>query len=202
MAACSASIHPQSGDRASSGIIGAGHAWAWPRPKAASPAWSRLVLAWIQSGVSAAAAADLPHLPPQRSSARSRNHGPRTAVRLERVLFCKDWINLQLIGNLATDFSDASIPLLDLEAPACANEGFDQLDVAELKGQARAGLGAPPTYRFASAGRRRRARLSRRNSGRDWLRSILARCDGQHRHPTRVVRRRAGRHDDLPPHDR
>jgi hypothetical protein len=141
-----------------------------PRPKAASPAcrdWS-----WPGSKAASRRGCRGSAAPPAATILRSlKEHGPGTAVRVERMLFCKDWINLQLTGNLATDFSDASIPLFDR---ACTNEAFDQLDVAELKGQARAASARHRPYRFAPAGRRRRPRPSRRNSRRD-------RCDRSRR---------------------
>ena len=102
-----------------------------------------LVLKWIEDGVSARLS---------RFSRTSnwagtagtafrwlKEHEPEAAARVEHVLFCKDWINHQLTGSLTTDFSDASIPFLDLKTRAYADDAFDLLDVAELKGKV-----APP----------------------------------------------------------
>jgi sugar (pentulose or hexulose) kinase len=98
-----------------------------------------LVLGWSRSGVSA----ELSRFSRTSNWAGTagtafrwlKENEPRSAARVECVLFCKDWINFQLTGNLATDFSDASIPFLDLETRTYADEAFDLLGVAELKGK-------------------------------------------------------------------
>ncbi len=54
------------------------------------------------------------------------------AARARHVLYCKDWLNFTLTGNLVTDFTDASIPFLDLETKELAPETFEALGVAEL----------------------------------------------------------------------
>jgi sugar (pentulose or hexulose) kinase len=98
-----------------------------------------LVLDWIQSGVSARLSRICRTSNWAGTAATIfrwlKDNEPQAAQRVERVLFCKDWINLKLTGALATDFSDASIPFLDLEARVYADEAFDLLDVAELKGK-------------------------------------------------------------------
>ncbi len=68
-----------------------------------------------------------------------KDNEPDSAASVEHVIFCKDWINLQLTGRLATDFSDGSIPFMDLETRTYADESFDLLGIAELKGKV-----APP----------------------------------------------------------
>lgn len=62
-------------------------------------------------------------------------HEPEHAARVSKVLFCKDWINYNLTGNIATDFSDASIPFLDLEKRQYAIESFALLGVEALVGK-------------------------------------------------------------------
>jgi sugar (pentulose or hexulose) kinase len=102
-----------------------------------------LVLRWIQNGVSA----QLSRFSRTSNWAGTagtafrwlKDNEPQAASRVAHVLFCKDWINLQLTGNLATDFSDASIPFLDLETRAYADAAFDLFEAAELKGRV-----APP----------------------------------------------------------
>ena len=78
-----------------------------------------LVLRWIRNGVSA----QLSRFSRTSNWAGTagtafrwlKDNEPQAASRVAHMLFCKDWINLQLTGNLATDFSDASIPFLDLD---------------------------------------------------------------------------------------
>ena len=55
---------------------------------------------------------------------------PASAERIRHVLFCKDWITLKLTGVISTDYSDASIPFLDIETRAYAPDAFDLLGVA------------------------------------------------------------------------
>ncbi len=43
-----------------------------------------------------------------------RAHDPAAAKNVHHILTCGDWIGSQLTGNVATDFSNASIPFLDL----------------------------------------------------------------------------------------
>lgn len=68
-----------------------------------------------------------------------KDNEPDNAARVEHVIFCKDWVNLQLTGHLVTDFSDGSIPFMDLESRTYADESFDLLGIGELKGKV-----APP----------------------------------------------------------
>lgn len=60
---------------------------------------------------------------------------PHNAARVAHLLFCKDWIDFRLTGNLATDYADATIPFYDLESRTYADAAFDLLDVGELRGR-------------------------------------------------------------------
>ncbi len=62
-----------------------------------------------------------------------KDNEPETAKRINHVLHCKDWINLNLTGNLTTDFADATIPFLDLESRTYASDAFALLGVEELE---------------------------------------------------------------------
>ncbi len=68
-----------------------------------------------------------------------KEHEAETAARVAHVVFCKDWINLRLTGVLASDFSDGTIPFMDLERRVYAAEAFDLLGIGEF-----AGMLAPP----------------------------------------------------------
>ena len=54
---------------------------------------------------------------------------PDNAARIRHILFCKDWINFRLTGVLSTDYSDASIPFLDIETRAYAPAALGLLGV-------------------------------------------------------------------------
>ena len=43
-----------------------------------------------------------------------KDHEPESYQNMARLCWCKDWIGYQLTGVLATDFTDATIPFLDL----------------------------------------------------------------------------------------
>ncbi len=58
---------------------------------------------------------------------------PEIAARVVTILHAKDWINYKLTGILATDFSDATIPFLDLKRMAYSSDSFTQLGVEALK---------------------------------------------------------------------
>jgi sugar (pentulose or hexulose) kinase len=53
---------------------------------------------------------------------------PSALERASTVLFCKDWLGYKLTGTVNTDFSDASLPYLDVETRTYAD------DVGELVG--------------------------------------------------------------------
>ncbi len=63
-----------------------------------------------------------------------KENEPEAARRVAHVVFCKDWINLQLTGVLAADFSDGTIPFMDLESRTYAAEAFDLLGIGEFAG--------------------------------------------------------------------
>lgn len=62
-----------------------------------------------------------------------KQNEPETIARIAHVMYSPDWIYLQLTGELATDFCNASIPFLDLETRAYPDDGFAALGVQELK---------------------------------------------------------------------
>ena len=57
---------------------------------------------------------------------------PDQARRTEVVFCAKDWINNRLCGAVATDVTDATIPLLDLETGEYSPAAFDRLGCEEL----------------------------------------------------------------------
>lgn len=61
-----------------------------------------------------------------------RDHEPENFARIRHVLFAKDWIVWKLTGQLGTDFSDASIPFLDLETRQYAPEVFAELGLPDM----------------------------------------------------------------------
>lgn len=48
------------------------------------------------------------------------------------ILFCKDWITYRLSGVIGSDYSDASIPFLDLSLQSYASEAFSLLGLPDL----------------------------------------------------------------------
>ncbi len=61
-----------------------------------------------------------------------RQNRPEMAAQTAHVMTCVDWIGLNLTGALATDFSDATIPFLDIASRAYAAAQLEALDCAEL----------------------------------------------------------------------
>lgn len=57
---------------------------------------------------------------------------PEILERVAHILFAKDWINWKLTGTIGTDFSDATIPFLDLETKRYAPEVFTALGLPDL----------------------------------------------------------------------
>lgn len=51
--------------------------------------------------------------------------------RADKLLFCKDWIRYKLTGIIATDLTDASTSLLDMEKGKITNELFQLLDIED-----------------------------------------------------------------------
>ena len=96
-----------------------------------------LVLGWIDDGTSARLSRW------SRTSNWAGTNGtishwfkrnePDVIARAAHVIYSADWIFLQLTGELATDFCDASIPFLDLETRTYADDAFTLLGVPELK---------------------------------------------------------------------
>lgn len=62
-----------------------------------------------------------------------KDNEPETIRNLGTVFFCKDWINFNLTGQIATDFSDATIPFLDLETRSYSHDASQLLGVAEVE---------------------------------------------------------------------
>ncbi len=62
-----------------------------------------------------------------------RQNAPATADQITHVTYCAGWVGLCLTGELATDFSDASIPFLDLTSKEYAPEALDALDARALQ---------------------------------------------------------------------
>ena len=93
------------------------------------------VLQWTESGVHDAIVDNCgTDIWPGTSGAAFRwlkENEPQSIERARYILNCKDWINFKLTGALSTDFSDATIPFLDLTTRRYATDLFDQMDVAE-----------------------------------------------------------------------
>ncbi len=62
-----------------------------------------------------------------------KDHEPDSAARAKYAIHCKDWINVNLTGNLTADFSDATIPFFDLETGAFEPKAFQLLGVDEMQ---------------------------------------------------------------------
>ncbi|MBO6638920.1 MAG: hypothetical protein JJ920_11820 [Roseitalea sp.] len=62
-----------------------------------------------------------------------RDHAPDRARDTAHVVYCADWIGACLTGELATDFSNASIPFLDLGEKRYDDAALDALDCAGLR---------------------------------------------------------------------
>lgn len=62
-------------------------------------------------------------------------HEPQSLAACAHILFAKDWIVWKLTGTLGTDYSDATIPFLDLEAKRFAPEVFAALGLPDLRGK-------------------------------------------------------------------
>ena len=62
-----------------------------------------------------------------------KQNEPELAERVAHLFTCGDWIGWKLTGNVATDFSNASIPFLDLNTRAYDDDALEALDCADLK---------------------------------------------------------------------
>lgn len=58
---------------------------------------------------------------------------PEVFARIDKIVFCKDWITTRLTGALGSDYSDATIPYFDLEAQAYASDAFSLLGLPDLR---------------------------------------------------------------------
>ncbi|MEM6462000.1 MAG: FGGY family carbohydrate kinase [Pseudomonadota bacterium] len=95
------------------------------------------VTAWIADGTSDRLARhSRTSIWPGTSAAAYRwlkDHEPENAARAKYAINCKDWINFKLTGQLTTDYTDATIPFLDLETRRYASEAFALLGVEDLQ---------------------------------------------------------------------
>lgn len=57
---------------------------------------------------------------------------PDVVDAAHHILFCKDWITYRLSGVIGSDYSDASIPFLDLSLQSYAGEAFSLLGLPDL----------------------------------------------------------------------
>lgn len=60
---------------------------------------------------------------------------PDTAGRIDVIVSAKDWIGHRLTGELATDYTDASIAFLDLQSKTYSDNAFARCGVPELAGK-------------------------------------------------------------------
>lgn len=61
-----------------------------------------------------------------------QDHEPEALARAAHILFAKDWIVYKLTGALGTDYSDATIPFLDLETDTYAPQVFAAIGLPNL----------------------------------------------------------------------
>lgn len=61
-----------------------------------------------------------------------QDHEPEAFANAAHILCAKDWIVWKLTGTIGTDFSDATIPFMDLEAGAYAPQVFAALGLPDL----------------------------------------------------------------------
>ena len=61
-----------------------------------------------------------------------QDNEPEVFAKIRHVLFAKDWIVWRLTGQLGTDFSDATIPFLDLATRQYAPQVFDELGLPDM----------------------------------------------------------------------
>lgn len=98
-----------------------------------------LVLGWIADGTSAELSrySRTSNWAGTAASAFAwlKTHEPAAAARAARLVFCKDWINYNLTGRIATDFSDGSIPFMDIERRVYDEVTLGLTGVDELRGK-------------------------------------------------------------------
>jgi hypothetical protein len=156
---------------------------------------SRLVLAWIQSGLSAR----LPRIcrtsrrndPPVAQGTRARDGRARRAHAVLQRLD-QSPAHREPGDRLQRRQHPVVRPRLHQRSLRPARR-------RRTEGASSRSLGAPPTLSVRSCRASPPTSAFAAEFPSRPVRSISARCDGQHRHPTRAVRRRADRHDDLPP---
>ncbi len=61
-----------------------------------------------------------------------KDNEPENFARIKHIMFAKDWIVWKLTGQIGTDFSDATIPFLDLQAREYAPEVFAELGLPDM----------------------------------------------------------------------
>ncbi len=64
-----------------------------------------------------------------------QDNEPTVFERIAHILFAKDWIVYNLTGTLGSDFSDATIPFLDLDTGSYAPEIFSALGLPDMSGK-------------------------------------------------------------------
>jgi sugar (pentulose or hexulose) kinase len=62
-----------------------------------------------------------------------KRHEPDSYHRIERILYCKDWINFKLTGSLQTDYTDSSTTAFNIFTKQYEKDIFDLLDLSEMK---------------------------------------------------------------------
>jgi sugar (pentulose or hexulose) kinase len=72
-----------------------------------------------------------------------KDNEPAAYDRIDTVLFCKDWLKYRLTGELVTDYTDASLPYLDVAAPEYSDETLELAGIPEIA-DARPRLAAGP----------------------------------------------------------
>lgn len=61
-----------------------------------------------------------------------QDNEPENFSRIRHIMFAKDWIVWKLTGQIGTDFSDATIPFLDLETREYAPEVFSAFGLPDM----------------------------------------------------------------------
>ena len=62
-----------------------------------------------------------------------RAHRPELAGRTAHAVTCADWIAFRLTGELATDYSDATIPFLDIGTRSYGRSQFEALECKDIE---------------------------------------------------------------------
>ncbi|MEP3277106.1 MAG: FGGY-family carbohydrate kinase [Stappiaceae bacterium] len=100
---------------------------------------SSIVQHWIQSGVSSELAKICRTVIWPGASAPLyawlKRHEPDTVENIAHICNAKDWIGFRLTGKLKTDFTDGSIPFLDLNKRQYSEEAFALCGVKDLSGK-------------------------------------------------------------------